>query len=296
MIIRRENLKNDLKKINRISINCLLTVIVLVTFVYSQGQQNSRETASVTINFVPSNASLYIENIPKGHSPVQISGITAGREFLIQIFYPGFDTLKEYITLKPGVNPPLYYQLRRNHGVLSIEGFPEDAKITFNREDLGTSPVRGLRYPTGTYNLTIFKPEYRKLIKNVNIKTESPTDINYNLEPYSKSMAFISSAVIPGVGQLYQRRTARGLLFAASALGTGWMIYDLFNQYNNEKDVWMTNRNIYNNNLDQPELWESQKAAATDSFNLMVTTYNKMTIFIGAYGAIWSISLIDIIF
>lgn len=285
-----------MNKINRFPINCLSMVVVLVTFVFCQGQQNYRETGSVTINFVPSNASLYIEKIPKGFSPVHISDLTAGREYLIQIYYPGFDTLEEYISIKPGVNPPIYFQLRRNHGVLSVEGFPEDAKITFNREDLGTPPVRNLRYPTGIYSLTIYRPEYRKLVKNVSINTGKPTDIIYDLEPFSKSKAFILSAIIPGSGQLYQRRAIRGIFLVASALGAGWTIYDQYNQYIDEKDTWITNRDIYNYNLDQPELWPSQKAAAAESFNTMVDTYNKMKIFIGAYGAIWSISIIDIIF
>lgn len=259
-------------------------------------KQGIIETGSIAISFIPADAVLYIEKVPKGKSPVRISDLPAGRELLIEIQHPEFEPIAERITLSAGINSPLQYTLRRLHGKLSVDGVPTVASIKLGDTDIGKSPLLDFQYPIGTYNLIITKPEFKKYIKEVDLIVDTPANIVYNLEPVSKSKALIYSAVLPGAGQFYQRHAPKGVLLMAAALGSGWMIIDAQNQYTDQKTNWMAKRDIYNSNIDQPDLWSIQKAAATDAYNQMIDTQKTRNLYIGALGVVWSVNLIDIIF
>lgn len=254
------------------------------------------ETASVTITFEPADAVLFIEEVPKGGSPVILKGLTVGQKLYIQIKHPDYEAAEDFITLKAGVNPAMHFTLNRLQGQLSVSGKPGEAKIKLSGLDIGQSPLVDFQYPVGDYNLVISKPEYQKYFRDIRIDNDNPLNIDYQLEPLSKSKALVFSAIFPGAGQLYQRHSARGLLLMASALGAGWMIMDTHSQFLDDKDDWMTKRDLYNNNIDQPELWVSQKEAATNAFNVMKDTQKKQYLYIGALGLVWSINVLDIIF
>jgi len=262
------------------------------------GEKPARDIpkAGIAITSTPPGAQLLVENNPRGITPVTLTGLPAETPITISLIMDDYQRYEDVIELKPGMNSSLNILLTKLSGFLTVSGQPDSAIVSVGSQKIGKTPQADIPLAVGNYLLKITKPDYLTYKQSFEITHDKISSIDYKLSPVSKKKAFTYSLFIPGTGQLYQNRKFKGISILAASLGLAYLSYDSHSIYINQKDDWITQKDIYNANISQPELWESQRSAVQSAFDQMKETESKRNLMIGGLGLVWTINIIDIIF
>ncbi len=252
--------------------------------------------SSITITSEPVGAQLLIENNPRGVTPQTLTGLPSNTPITIGLVKEDYEPYENIVELKPGMNLPLNISLTKLSGFLTVAGQPDNANIRVGAQKIGKTPQADIPLAVGNYLLKIAKPDYLTFKQSFDITEDELTRINYKLSPVSKKKAFTYSLFIPGTGQLYQNRKFKGISILTATLGLAYLTFDSHSTYVDQKDEWITKKDVYNANITQSELWESQRSAVQDAFDVMKETEIRQNMFIGGLGLVWTINLFDIIF
>ncbi len=185
-------------------------------------------------------------------------------------------------------------------GDVIIHSNPEGAQVTLSGEVVvsGVSPVR-FRHPLiGNYKLILKKHGYESYSTRVVLDPTRQMEINVRLSPKTRFKAAVRSLFIPGWGQKYSDRKARGYLFGTLAVGSiiAYFVtdadfddkYDLYQEKLREYDSLSTTGNI----TDLRRLKRELDKAQDDAYD----AENGRRVATGAAIATWGINLLDVLF
>ena len=253
-------------------------------------------TASIVITTEPKGANVIIGDMSKGKTPLNLTELAANEPFELTITKEWYNSYSEQITLEPGKNNPISIILFQKTGWLSISGSPDKAKLFLDKKSIGRIPLEKIEYPVGTWKLIAKLPEFKTVIKTIEIRDNEVSDVDMSLKPIPKKASVLLSIFIPGGGQYYQNHFIKGTLFIAATIGLGYITYSNHSDLVDYESDYNERLEIYNNNHNLPELLHSQREAVHESFDLMKNAESNRNIFLGALGGIWTINLIDIVF
>ncbi len=202
-------------------------------------------------------------------------------------------TLLLILTLTPLVQA-------QNQGIVSVDSNPQGAEITLsgNVKVSGLTPATFSQLMIGQYKLEINRRGYEKYSQTVMIDPGRHFSISANLSKKTSIKAALRSMVIPGWGQRYFDKRAKGnflTLLAASSV-VAYLIAD--SDFDDKYDDYLLKLNkfdhlaIIGNIVELKQAEEELNTALNEAYD----AENIRRTFIGSTIAIWGISILDALF
>ncbi len=145
------------------------------------------EVGAIDLKSKPSDAIIILDGKEVGTTPAVLSSIPVGPHE-IEIKIDGYENWKRSIITKKGKENSLNAMLQLNIGSISIESYPEKAKIKLDGKDVGKTPKRLTDIITGTHEVEIMMDGYITWKKTIKIKTAKETSLTADLEKESDTI------------------------------------------------------------------------------------------------------------
>jgi hypothetical protein len=178
----------------------------------------------------------------------------------------------------------------RNAEFVSVNGIPNEAKVTINGNYLGETPLINKLVPVGRKTFKIRKRGYENYTGVINLEKGRPQKIDYTLIEKSHSTMLMKSVVFPGSGQRYGDHKAKG--FIITALQTAALAGTVFASLNyiNASDEYDEAKISYKKASDEVsasnarKIMDSKYDDSSSAFNLQMSAIGA---FIGVY--LWNV-------
>ena len=124
------------------------------------------DSASLTIDSAPPNASVTINGVSRGTTPCTVARIPSGDSSLT-LELEGFEPYSEALKLSAGESQTVTAVLKSIPSNLTIVSIPAGARIYVDNQFRGKSPVKLERLQPNTYRIRAELPSHDMLIRNV---------------------------------------------------------------------------------------------------------------------------------
>lgn len=135
--------------------------------------------AKVTINTVPANCLVTIDNQPRGAAPVNL--LLEEGKHTIKVSRSGFASREESINLTRNHPFTKTYTLKQLPGGLSITTTPTGAAVYVNNRACGNSPVKLNGLPPGKYRIKVTKENFDTQTVIVNVDPDRITKKSFTM-------------------------------------------------------------------------------------------------------------------
>lgn len=247
------------------------------------------QQGELSIESTPTGANVWINNTSVGVTPCQVR-LPYGEYELISRA-KGYSDFKETVVLdQPVIKKRLTLKLKL--GLARLSAVPAGAHIFVDgRKQTGEQSE--FRLPVGRHEIKIKRSGYLGRSFAVDIKADRTATINGALRRKTRGTALLRSLFIPGLGQAYQEKGGRAivypLLFAGAAAGSYFI-----GVKGHEKavDDYNAARQAYLTAFDPADINSSRETMhrAYDDVSSAENTRNALFI---AAGAIWLWNVID---
>jgi len=122
-----------------------------MTFAQEEFQQGF---ATIELITEPENAQVFINQIPRGTTPVKIDSLEQGI-YEMRLELGGYISFNEKINVSPGDNKKLVIKLQNATGFLKVISWPGNASVILNNDTIGYTPFTN-PLNSGPYNVTFF--------------------------------------------------------------------------------------------------------------------------------------------
>jgi hypothetical protein len=117
------------------------------------------DSAKLTIDSTPSNATVTLNGIAKGNTPVTLDRIPAGNVTL-ELAAPGCAPYKQILTLSAGQDEDITAVLKAIPATLKVVSIPDKARIYIDNQFKGETPLTITDLPPATYKVRAEKRGY----------------------------------------------------------------------------------------------------------------------------------------
>lgn len=144
-------------------------------------KERERE-GSISVNSNPQGARVYIDNIYKGDTPLNIRDIATGRH-TVKIALTGYqDWIGEVTVLSSRVERiSVELKLQEEYGSISINSNPQGADVFLDGDYVGLTPINLQNIPAGIHMVNIAAFDYEEWIEEVYISPKKTARINAKL-------------------------------------------------------------------------------------------------------------------
>ena len=176
-------------------------------------------------------------------------------------------------------------------GGLSVEGTPRWAQVTIDGKPLEGWQAGRLKQPIGEYHLVANQLGYESEWGRVHIEKDQEVQWTFHLVPKSRWKAVGKSVVLPGWGQLYGDRKARGsLLLATQLISAGATLWSHLEYVRVEHD--------YEDALHRYEVASPGQRAqayrdAEQAYDDLSDAFDQRQVLGIVAGTVWGISVLD---
>ena len=141
------------------------------------------KTGSMSIITQLPGATVYLDNIAKGQTPLDIFDLPV-RDYIIRIELNDYQTLERRVSVQYGQNSTQKYNLEPLPGKLSLFTTPSLAKININGKSYtsGSNGIASIELPVGRYTLNVTKDGYEPFQKEVSIRPNDLGTLDINLK------------------------------------------------------------------------------------------------------------------
>jgi hypothetical protein len=155
-----------------------IALLVLIPFAASWGQAPTPPENVLHIVSVPAGASIYIDGVDKGFSPVDVVNPPRGLYTITaqQDGYYDANTMVFYIGGQKTVALPMIHIT----AVLDLSVSPKTARVSFGGRLL---PAGAATVPYGTYDLTAQAFGYQDYHTSVDVRSQAPISMDVSLNP-----------------------------------------------------------------------------------------------------------------
>lgn len=173
-------------------------------------------SGTISVNSVPSGASVYLDGVSKGQTPTTITGVGAGPHTILLVT-SGYNEYSEQVTVNAGQTLPLTITLTQSGpipnpnppttGSISVSSDPIGAKVTLDGESSGTTPVTLSGVTAGSHTVKITLSGYSDYSAAISVVGGEDTPLKATLiKSLPNSMkGSISIASIPSGAQVIMR-------------------------------------------------------------------------------------------
>ncbi|MHC4139226.1 MAG: PEGA domain-containing protein, partial [Planctomycetota bacterium] len=145
------------------------------------------EEGSIDVKSKPSDAMVLLDSKEVGTTPVSLISIPVGPHE-IEIKIDGYENWKRSIIIKKGKLTNLNATLQLNIGSISIESYPEKAKIILDGKEVGKAPKRLTDIIVGTHEVEVLLGGYVTWKRTIKVKTAKETSLTADLEKESDAI------------------------------------------------------------------------------------------------------------
>lgn len=147
---------------------------------------------TLAISSNPAGADVLINNSNRGQTPIERLRLDSG-EYSLEIRQSLYHTHTEDFELKDGENKNLNIRLKPAFGELVIDSSPEQgAKVFIDDREVGVTPHRNQRQPSGRYVVRLEKDLYSPVTRQIEVHDEQTTRENISMSPNFGTITVIS--------------------------------------------------------------------------------------------------------
>ena len=141
----------------------------------------------------PPGATIRVDNVVKGKSPLSLPGIDSGAhvvQVVLKEHFPG----TEKVVVKDGETTTKHFALATKMGAVSISSVPDGAKVLVDGRQRGMTPLR-LRLPHGKHRIEVTRksPPHHAFREDLVVTASREHNVNARLEPKVGSALLISN-------------------------------------------------------------------------------------------------------
>jgi hypothetical protein len=255
-----------------------------------------KAVGELTVTTTPSDADVSVngELLPSKKKEL------APGSYQIEARKTGWNAIVKNITMVKGVDQNVQLNLIQKTGKLELTVEPINTQVIFDRSGIILETWTGSKYkkdiPVGNYSVHLSAPGYKDERRNFEIDGINTTKLNVALNKFiyvkPRGMATARSALIPGLGQIYEGRPTMGTLYLLTELSLVYLLVDQRAEYEDLHQKYLDTRSTYTNfsgTQDQiTALWNDVETA----YDLSEATYKKQQITIGliAGAYLWNIA------
>ncbi len=153
---------------------------------------------TITVNTVPSGASVYLDGILRGQSPVTFTADPGTHTLKLSL--SNYKTKTITFTLNAGERRTFNYTLQKivQYGSLKIRSNPQGARVYIDGTYKGTTPISISSIRAGTHQIRIKMSGYEEWVENVYVEANQRTDIYASLTPSIVYGDLVISSGVPG--------------------------------------------------------------------------------------------------
>lgn len=247
---------------------------------------------AIIIQSDPSGAKVYLDNTEQGITPLSI-GLPPDNSVKIRISKSDHFDWEKTINLKTEPISAINAELEKLKGKLKFSGDYNDTELSLGGNAIKISKSE-YDLPVGNYSFNISRPGFNSREFTINILKNKTTGYNVNLDPKTKSAAFLRSMVLPGWGQAYQDKTTRSWVYSVLFVGSGAGAIGFTLKYNQAVNDYNDIHDKYLAAVEDNEI-NSLRNDLQDAYDTVESTENIRNIFYASTALIWVWNLIDVL-
>tara|TARA_Y100001958_G_scaffold145046_1_gene123461 strand:+ start:1859 stop:3601 length:1743 start_codon:yes stop_codon:yes gene_type:complete len=158
-------------------------IMVLENQTVSVSEYLVPKTGSLFILTEPPGANVYLDNITKGQTPLDLINLPV-KDYIIKVELDDYQKIERRISVQYGENTTQKYNLDPLPGKLSLFTTPPSANININGKNYksGSNGIASIELPVGRYNLKITKKGYEPAKREVFIRPNDLGTLDINLK------------------------------------------------------------------------------------------------------------------
>ncbi len=163
----------------------ILAGLTLVGAAMAQGP--AAATTELYVSSDPAGASCVVGGVPRGPTPVTISGLPAG-ETLVILNRPGYREARRTVSLTAGTRRTLDVPMEPLRGLVLIHATPPGTLVTLNGAERGRAPLLLGEIPFGTHRLRFQAQGHLDLEQELIIDSRIPVRVDAALRPSTATL------------------------------------------------------------------------------------------------------------
>jgi len=160
-----------------VKVNLIILIILLIVIYPSYAV----ETGTIFITSQPVGATVIMDGKNVGNTPLPLHKISKGKH-QIKIILKGYKEITKEINVLPDNTITKNFVLQQGDGSIEIKSKPQNARVIFDKTDIGKTPVKLNKVPAGTHLISISMEGYKTYVQKVNVESGETTRINILLE------------------------------------------------------------------------------------------------------------------
>ena len=265
--------------------------VKVVKIVSSSIERNFPKT-KVSILSEPSGAVVSLNDNIIGKTPLDIEYLRQVIVYELKMEKQGFKSYEESVQFRKS-RDKVSIVLTPTTGTLDITGRPPGSKVFINDSYIGKLPNVTYQDLEGSYDILVRKKGYREYRQKIYISSKDTRYLNVILRQKSKIPAMLSSAIIPGSGQIVRGHPFKGILFFTATIGIGYFAYHEHLAYEQQYKTYRSDLDRFNHQADL-NLIENNRERVWDSFNQMKDKEKIRNDILCILGAVWTINVFEI--
>jgi len=186
-------------------------VVLVLAAGCGRGEQKARGTQIIIDSQPEQGATVMIEGIERGLTPVTLSGMPPGWiEVLLK--KERYKKAADRIQVKEGQQEKFVIAMEPLVGYLTVESEPAGAEVTLLKDgkSLGNTPLFRIALPIGEYQFDIKLPNYYPQTETITVKEDFQYDRKYILKPMEATLSVLSQPTGASIwinNQIQDRKT-----------------------------------------------------------------------------------------
>jgi len=149
-------------------------------------------TGKLQIHSTPEGATVYLDSVNKGITPLTLEKIPVGVHKLV-LTKEGCENVSKGVEVKRGLLNKVAEVLVAQTGTLKVETIPAGAEVFLDGASLGNSPLTKADVPVGSHTLKFEHPDYKAAEEPVKIKYQETAEVKKVLPPLPAILLVVST-------------------------------------------------------------------------------------------------------
>ncbi|MFO7945286.1 MAG: PEGA domain-containing protein [Armatimonadota bacterium] len=138
---------------------------------------------TLKVSSIPEGADVFVDGEKKAVTPASLEHFPAGMHN-VRIVLDGHKAYDTRVKVEPEETTRIGIELQRNAWHVPMTSEPDNAIVSVNEQEVGRTPLKQLRLPVGTVELTVQHDGYRSERRKVTVRPEAaPETLHFDLEP-----------------------------------------------------------------------------------------------------------------
>ena len=135
----------------------------------------------VSISSTPPGASVYLDGIFKGNTPLAISRLEPG-DYMVELRYELHESWRQNVPVSKNKRTQINVVLKASSSAISITSFPSAATIFLDGSEKGQTPLVVEGVPLGGHTLLLAKKDYQSWEEGIQVEKDKRMEVSARLK------------------------------------------------------------------------------------------------------------------